>query len=84
MGAETLRSFPFVDAVVSGEADLISPELVRRLRRSQEVAGLLGVRTRGQIVEAFGARARRHSVPAESIIDRGARRPRESTTDPRR
>ncbi|MCM2254669.1 MAG: RiPP maturation radical SAM protein 1, partial [Vicinamibacteria bacterium] len=31
MGAETVRQFPFVDAVVSGEADLVFPELVRRV-----------------------------------------------------
>ncbi len=46
MGAETLRQFPFVDAVVSGEADLVFPELVRRVLEGRPVSGLPGVRTR--------------------------------------
>jgi ribosomal peptide maturation radical SAM protein 1 len=53
MGAETLRSFPFVDAVVSGEADLVFPELVLRVLRSEPVSGMPGVRTRDRIDEEF-------------------------------
>ena len=46
MGAETVRQFPFVDAAVSGEADLVFPELVRRVLEGRPVSGLPGVRTR--------------------------------------
>lgn len=45
MGAETVRAFPFVDAAVSGEADLVFPELVRRVLAGQSVEGMPGVRT---------------------------------------
>ncbi|HSD26627.1 MAG TPA: RiPP maturation radical SAM C-methyltransferase, partial [Vicinamibacteria bacterium] len=48
MGAETVRRFPFVDAAVSGEADLVFPELVRRVLEGRSVAGLPGVRTRDE------------------------------------
>lgn len=43
MGAETARSFPFLDVVVSGEADEVFPELVRRIMRSESIDGLKGV-----------------------------------------
>jgi ribosomal peptide maturation radical SAM protein 1 len=46
MGAETVRRFPFVDAVVSGEADLVFPELARRVLERRPVSGLPGVWTR--------------------------------------
>jgi len=45
MGVETVRQFPFVDAVVSGEADAIIVDLVSRLRAGQSVDDLPGVRT---------------------------------------
>ena len=44
MGAETVRQFPFLDAVVSGEADLMfSPDLIQRLRRDESLDDLPGV-----------------------------------------
>jgi ribosomal peptide maturation radical SAM protein 1 len=45
MGAETVRRFPFVDAAVSGEADLVFPDLVERVLQSRSLEGLPGVRT---------------------------------------
>ena len=45
MGAEAVRQFPFVDAAVSGEGDLVFPELVRRALAGEPLAGLPGVRT---------------------------------------
>jgi len=53
MGAETIRQFPFVDAVVSGEGDLVFPELVRRVLASEPVSGLPGVRTQDGIDAEF-------------------------------
>ena len=38
MGAEVVRQFPFVDAVVSGEGDLVFPELVQRVRHAERVS----------------------------------------------
>ena len=51
MGAETVRRFPFVDAAVAGEADLVLPELVRRALEGRPVSGLPGVRTRDGLDE---------------------------------
>lgn len=45
MGAETARSFPFLDAVVSGEGDLVFPELVRRALAGRALDDLPGVAT---------------------------------------
>jgi ribosomal peptide maturation radical SAM protein 1 len=53
MGAETLRQFPFVDAVVSGDGDLVFPDLVRRVTRGESVGGLQGVRTRDRLAWEF-------------------------------
>jgi ribosomal peptide maturation radical SAM protein 1 len=53
MGAETLRQFPFVDVVVSGEGDLIFPTLVRRILGGESIDGLAGVRTRRNIDDSF-------------------------------
>jgi ribosomal peptide maturation radical SAM protein 1 len=53
MGAETVRQFPFVDAAVSGEADLVFPELVRRVLEGRPVSGLPGVRTRDGLAADF-------------------------------
>jgi ribosomal peptide maturation radical SAM protein 1 len=49
MGAETVRRFPFVDAAVSGEGDLVFPKLVKRILGSRSLRGVQGVftRTRG-------------------------------------
>ena len=46
MGVELLQQFPFVDAVVSGEGDLIFPELVQRVLANRSLTGLQGVYTR--------------------------------------
>jgi ribosomal peptide maturation radical SAM protein 1 len=45
MGREVIRQFPFVDAVVSGEADLAFPELVRRVLSNEPLANLPSVFT---------------------------------------
>jgi ribosomal peptide maturation radical SAM protein 1 len=45
MGVETARRFPFLDGVVSGEADLIFAELVQRAIDGQPLSGLTGLIT---------------------------------------
>jgi len=55
MGAETIRQFPFVDAAVCGEGDLVLPELARRVLDGRPVSGLSGVRTRDSIEAEFAS-----------------------------
>jgi ribosomal peptide maturation radical SAM protein 1 len=55
MGAETVRQFHFVDAVVSGEADLVFPELARRVLEGRPVSGLPGIRTRDGVAAEFAS-----------------------------
>ena len=64
MGAETVRQFPFVDAVVSGEGDHVFPELVQRVLEGASLAGLQGVRTRESVTAEFD---RGHFLPAQPI-----------------
>ena len=52
MGIEVVRQFGFVDAVVSGEADLIFPELVQRVLAGKTLAGLPGVYTQDPASQA--------------------------------
>ena len=53
MGAETVRQFPFVAAVVSGEADVVFPELVRRALDRRSLSSLPGVLTRDGVEAAL-------------------------------
>jgi len=46
MGEETVKCFPFVDAVVSGEADIVISELVNRVLDRRPIEALQGVVTR--------------------------------------
>jgi ribosomal peptide maturation radical SAM protein 1 len=64
MGAETVRQFPFVDAVVSGEADTIAADLVERLMRRQPIADIAGVLTRATADAVLSA----GRVPATSSV----------------
>ena len=45
MGAEVARQFPFIDAVVSGEGDIVFPELVQRMLERKPYDDLRGVYT---------------------------------------
>lgn len=68
MGAETLRQFPFVDAVVSGEGEVAVPALVRRVLSGKPIRGLEGVRTRERLAEEF-ARGRFSNAPSVPHLD---------------
>ena len=46
MGLESVRQFSFLDAAVSGEADLVFPQLVRRVLAGEAIDDLPGVMTR--------------------------------------
>ena len=68
MGAETVRSFSFVDAVVSGEGDLVVPQLVERLLRGERIDDLPGVYTRSNVDACF-ARDEFPNAPAVVRMD---------------
>jgi ribosomal peptide maturation radical SAM protein 1 len=55
MGAETVRSFPFLDAAVSGEGDVVFPELVRRVLGGLPIDDLRGVATPANVEARFAA-----------------------------
>ncbi len=46
MGLEIVRQFPFVDGVVSGEGDMVFPDLVEAILRDGRIPHLPGVHTR--------------------------------------
>jgi ribosomal peptide maturation radical SAM protein 1 len=66
MGVETMRQFPYVDAIVSGEADLVFGELATRVIRQEPLAGIHGVVTQGA---AAGATAHAPTAPAVTDLD---------------
>ncbi len=68
MGGETLRQFAFIDAVVSGEGDVVFPELARRALAAAPLAGLPGVRTRETLEEEFRA-GRFPNAPMVACLD---------------
>ena len=53
MGAETVRQFPFIDAALSGEGDVVFPELARRLLDGASIEDLPGLRTRAGVEQEF-------------------------------
>jgi ribosomal peptide maturation radical SAM protein 1 len=63
MGAETVRQFPFVDAVVSGEGDIVFPKLVGRILGSRPLGSLPGVLT-----SSTGARRLSGEPPCAPIV----------------
>jgi ribosomal peptide maturation radical SAM protein 1 len=68
MGAETIRQFPFVDAVVSGEGDLAFPDLAARFIDGGPIDDLPGVITRRRIRRIFAFGQFPHT-PAVSDLD---------------
>lgn len=64
MGAETARQFHFIDAVVSGEGELVFPEIVRRHLQNESISDLKGVYTAQNVSAAF---ASNQFVNAEKI-----------------
>jgi len=52
MGTETLRQFAFVDAVVSGDGDVVFPRMVKRLLAGRPIPRLPGVCTREQLSDS--------------------------------
>ncbi len=69
MGAETARQFPFVDAVVSGEGEVVLPELVERVMEGRAFADLEGVRTRESLGVEFRANRFPNARPVAHLDD---------------
>lgn len=49
MGMETIRQFPFIDAIVSGEGEIILPQLVKHVFNNKSIDMLQGVFTQNNI-----------------------------------
>jgi ribosomal peptide maturation radical SAM protein 1 len=49
MGTEVIRQFPFIDATISGEGDIVFPTLVQRVFAGESTADLQGVVTQNNI-----------------------------------
>ncbi len=49
MGIEILRQFPFVDAVISGEADLVFVDVIRAMLRKESLSGFRGAHTQESV-----------------------------------
>jgi ribosomal peptide maturation radical SAM protein 1 len=69
MGAEVVRQFGFIDAVVSGEGDLVFPELVRRVLEGESYADLQGVNTRDTLGPPTAGRPQFTSAPMVREMD---------------
>lgn len=73
MGAATFRAFPFLDAVCSGEGDLVFPEMVERYLAGRPLGGIPGI-----LVRAPAGRAARlptvdaNATAAQSVHDMDA------------
>jgi ribosomal peptide maturation radical SAM protein 1 len=68
MGAETVRLFPFIDAVVSGEGEVVFPELAARVLSGSGFQDLEGVRTPRGVGRDF-ALGRFGNAPAVPRMD---------------
>jgi ribosomal peptide maturation radical SAM protein 1 len=68
MGRETVRQFPFVDAIVSGEADRVFPELALQATGRAPRVDLPGVVTPA-IVAAVSGQPTAHTAPAVNDLD---------------
>ena len=67
MGAETLRQFPFVDAIVSGEADGVFADLAARVAEGRPVDDLPGVLTSAKVGAAFQSGRLPTSPPVQDL-----------------
>ncbi len=67
MGLETIRSFRFVDASVSGEADLVFPRIVERVLAGEPVDDLDGVITSANL--ELRAADERLTAPRTAAMD---------------
>lgn len=63
MGAELIRQFPFVSAVISGEVDDVLPTLVQKILAEESLPNLQGVYTAESIDSMFKKEVFSNTVP---------------------
>lgn len=68
MGVEVIRQFPFVDATISGEGDIVFPQLVQRVLENKSISDLQGVFTRENI-EGLSLEGKSLNAPSVSNMD---------------
>jgi len=68
MGVETVRQFPFVDAIVSGEADQVFAELASRIVAGASIEDVPGVVTR-RVVAATLVQGQPPTAPPVTDLD---------------
>jgi ribosomal peptide maturation radical SAM protein 1 len=69
MGAETLRQFPFIDVVVSGEADLIFRDLIELILSGRKPIGMPGVFTADELPARFATRSFENTQMVTALDD---------------
>ena len=68
-GAEMARQFPFVDAVVSGEAEIVFPQIVQRHLQNEQFVDLKGVYTPQNASSAFDANRFPNAEKVQNLDD---------------
>lgn len=67
MGAELIRQFPFVDAVVSGEGDNVIPEMIQKILGGENFHNLQGVYTIKNVDSMFQSGIFTNAVPVTDM-----------------
>ncbi|HEY0006064.1 MAG TPA: RiPP maturation radical SAM C-methyltransferase [Pyrinomonadaceae bacterium] len=67
MGAETFRQFDFIDVLVSGEGDLVFPEIVQSILESRPIHELPGVYNRRRRVLQIVEQPPQNTPPIEDL-----------------
>ncbi len=67
MGAETFRQFDFIDVLVSGEGDLVFPEIVQSILASKPVPAFPGVYDRRRRVLPLADELPKNTPPVEDL-----------------
>ncbi|HEY0378484.1 MAG TPA: RiPP maturation radical SAM C-methyltransferase [Pyrinomonadaceae bacterium] len=67
MGAETFRQFDFIDVLVSGEGDLVFPEIVQSILASKPIRALPGVYNRHLRVLPLADQLPQNTPPVEDL-----------------
>jgi ribosomal peptide maturation radical SAM protein 1 len=67
MGAETFRQFDFIDVLVSGEGDLVFPEIVKSILASKPIPAITGVYDRHRRVLQLAGQPPQNTPPVEDL-----------------
>jgi ribosomal peptide maturation radical SAM protein 1 len=67
MGAETFRQFDFIDVLVSGEGDLVFPEIVQSILASKPIPAMPGVYSRHRQVLQVANQLPQNTPPVKNL-----------------